>query len=282
MAEQEKVVEQTPESEPNLAESAQESEANDATISQEGDSDHEFVKFQDPATERRFKHVWKRFRGEERVSTQLAADNKALLERLETVEQNVAQTGANSATAELRSQKIQAFENGEWDRAAQIDEQMLDIKVAAASSNGVAANGSSKVHETPADPGGLSSEDRTYVEHWQREKNDDGSQKRPWADPGHAYHARALRAITTISQDPEFEGAPLEDILVEADLMMGVTKGMRPAAGAVLSNDGNAGGGRGKKTPALSAEQKAVAAKMDMTVEQYAKAMQKHSRSSLT
>ena len=219
----------------------------------------------DPRVQKRFNRVYGQLKQGQATQSQLTVDNKALVDRIATLEGSVLKGEALKRAAELKAAKKDALENADYGRVVEIDESLAGLRE-------VKTEAPIKEGPAPENPW-LSPERQQAIKGWQAETGEDGAALRPWAqDPGHPHHAKAVRTMTNVMGDPEFTGADIGDILEETDRLMGFTKTTRKVP-SVLPSSQTRAPTRGKVT--LTQEEQQVANKMGYTAEKYASAIKK-------
>ena len=239
-----------------------------------GKAGEEFIDFKTAApeeVEKRFRRIYGHMKQSERVNAELIANQRALVEKLEKVEQNVSDGAKNDVLATLKSEKKAALESGDFDKVIEIDDRIIELKTAV-----------EKKPESKSQPEGpLNREQLSRVQEWIREVNSDGDYIRPWAQPGHPLNAKVANLAAAAMEDPELSAQGMEAVLSEVDKLMSKPKPVRTTA--VLSGDGDIRPPSGKKTT-LSADERYVAAKMfpdlppDKAESRYSEARKKWSK----
>lgn len=235
----------------------------------------EFVEFEDPEMEKRFKRIYGHMKQNERLVDNLVKDNKALLTRLDTMEETDAEEKQTAEVDTLKEAKRTALEEGDYDKVMELDDKILDLKV----SGKKELDGSKVSKSIEEEHSWLTPERQTMLLEWAHETDGNGNMLRPWSDPGHPKHMRAIEMASSVMNDPEYAKASDADVMAEIDRMMNAVEksaDKKPNASPVLAGDGNARRRSSSKKITLSNEQKLVAQKMGMTDDAYAKAMSKH------
>lgn len=243
-----------------------------------GEKGTKFTAFDDPAVNARFKRVYRNMKENERALEEMGKFNRQLLDRLNKLESDDGQ----SRIQDLRKQHREAMESGDYDRAEELNDQLLDAKL---EERERAAQGSESVPDfKPAPAGDFAHQDR--LGSWAAETNGEGQPLRPWAQPGHPQHQRALSLIQSAAMHPdvnfdddgELTESGMNAMLAYVDQEMGM-KGAAspaarpaPAAAAVLSGNSSGPAARGSSPASrLTPEQLRVADAMNISPEDYAK-----------
>ena len=220
----------------------------------------------DPQTEARFKRIYANMKQYERVTKEMGEQNRALLDKVNGLEQGK----VDETLRALRAQKQEALDNMDSARVAEIDEAMVDLKLAVKEEPAQAP-------QEQANDMGLTPQQEARLVSWATETNGDGEQIRPWAMPGHPYYGKLTNVAAAAMQDPNLahyaaEGN-MEPILKEVDKLMGLdqSKPGKRAAPTALSGKSDAQPPRPKGNGKLSADQKIIADAMGLSHEEYAK-----------
>lgn len=237
-----------PESEPGKAEGTEE-----ADTPGQGETGKDFVQFPDGKLEARFKRIYGHMKENERVISQLAEDNKKLIDKINQIDAAGNQTAVNSQLGKLREAKRSALEAQDYDKVMQLDEQIMDLKAAGIKK---AEPIKPAVEETPQSqfPSGWESR---FVE-WSAEIDETGNYLRPWAaNANHPLHVKAVKIASEILQNGDQDD--IDVVLEEVEKRM---KGpVKPRPAAVLSSDKNVTTNSAKKI-SLTDVQKRVAQAM--------------------
>ena len=241
----------------------------------EGDG-KQFIDFKSlpPQVEARFRRIYGNMKEYERSLQESAKVNRALVERLEKLESG----DFDRQMSSLQQRQKEAFENGDFEQAQKINDELIDYKMAA----------KERARQKPTqaaepkfdDGGGLTQEQEGLLAAWASETDASGNLVRPWANPKHAQHQRAMSAIQSAALDPDLfnpeTGEGFEKVLEAVDGKMGRRAPSTPAAPAVLSGNGDARPKDAPKQVRLTAEQQRVAENMGYTHKQYADLIQKY------
>lgn len=231
----------------------------------------EFVEFDDPKVEARYKRIYANMKEHERTIAELAEANRGLLARIEASEaKSTQQTQADQISA-LKTAKRAAYEAGDIDKVTEIDDKIIELRLAATVKP-------EKKPEPQVKPAALDPAFESRIVQWAYETDDTGDFLRPWAQPQHPKHNRALSIAKGVIEDPEFEGKSPEVILAEVDRLMGAPKAARPAATAAPVLGSNPSIRQAAATRvALTPEQERAARAMGLTPEKYKAAQAKWS-----
>lgn len=225
----------------------------------------DFVEFPDQQTEDRFKRVYGHMKQNERALEEMGRVNKALLEKVEKLEQTQHEGQTRNNIEDLRQQKAKAYEDGDFTRVAEIDERIIELKLEKPKTDTVIKETES-TDELPTD-------DRARILSWSNERDADGRPVRPWAQEDSPQFPRTLGMIQAVRQDTD----NVEEILKEVDRIMNPQSTAKPNQATVLASDPGARPREKGKTK-LTPEERMVAQNMEMTPEQYAKAKERWSK----
>lgn len=204
-----------------------------------------------PEFEARFNRLYREVKTGQAVTAQMARDNAALMEAVRKIQSQEAEKGFRSDIDTTKKQIKEAYENGDFDKAADLTVYLTKKQAEAVRPK------PEPVKKAEVDTGLTPRQEAVMVE-WAVETKPDGTPKRPWAMPGHPKHKATIDMTATVLTDPRYEHLSLNDKLALVDRTM---NGEKPKAPTVLSGDGNMRSDRKKETE-LSPEQKAVARKM--------------------
>lgn len=235
----------------------------------------DFVEFDDPKVEARFKRMYAHVKEGERKVGSLesalkasAAEQRKLIERLEARERKEAQKETKGEIDNLRKAEKQAMEEGNYEQATLVRDKITELTIESKKEP-------PKKEESKVDPGAAN-----YINDWAAATDESGNLLRPWADPGHEDHQVALTLARGVFA--QMEGQPIDQVLAELDKQAKRLAPRKPKAddAAVLSS------GDGRPKPAktkLTSDQKAIAGAMypDLSpaeaAKRYAAAMEKYS-----
>lgn len=238
------------------------------------------------AVDARFGRYHKQTKELQRVAHQQAKDQRALLERYETLEQRVYGSELDTVRSGLQA----AIEAGDSKAAGALTERLAVLT----SDMGKKAKGKETPDQTPKgkkqaadlekDPAdlpsdpleGVSLDDEAALTAWASERSQDGKLLRPWIQENHPQHKRASGILAALTEDPDLRAKGAQAVLAEADRAMGLRVQRGPGA-AVLGSDGDPPRGANR---ALSADQKEAAKLMGVSEERYAKAFAAQLRTS--
>lgn len=216
----------------------------------------------------RITHLYSQVKGGERTNKELANMNKALMERLDALENSASEDRASR----LESQIEQAFDEGDNKKAATLTAELAQLKSKPATGP---AQDPAKSDE-PDDKSQkqadefLSIEDQALLESWAMAKNSDGNLLRPWAmesDPGHQRAERIFRGLT---QDPGLMSKGIKAIMTEMDEIMGTVKPQRKQSVANVLTGGSETPPTGKSQK-LTPDQQEAAKLMGVSEDDYRK-----------
>lgn len=226
------------------------------------DETWEFVDLS-PDAQKRFNRIYGALKHNQNLNEQLLKDNVTLAARLEALEKNVFESEGQRTEAQLKAQKVSALANQDYERVAEIDDQLMEMRIAARTPT------QPVVSDTPvAQQYELDEESKTILDGWGSERDGSGNLLRPWVDPKHPLHEKAARAHQVIMADPMTSFAPLPDVLDQIDRLMGVEKSKsRPSPAAKPARQAAAVGvdippKRSGSQPQLTAQEIYIAKKM--------------------
>lgn len=105
--------------------------------------------------------------------------------------------------AEVRKGLADAHAKGDFEKAAQYQEQLVDLK----------APKPAPVKDEQSDE--LTPAEKNALFAWQAEMTDDGRIKRPWANPGHPKYRETIATLVEASQNPKIAAQGFDAILDE-------------------------------------------------------------------
>lgn len=219
------------------------------------------VDIEDPKVQQRFNRLYAQVKGSERAMAELREHNQKLAEKLESLveQQNQAKTQAEHDA--LRAEFKRAADSFDGEKLAELTMKVADAKRDAPKPK------KEQVYQSADDPV-LAPEEVAAIQRWQTEVGSDGQPIRPWARPGHPKNGMAAGIVRAVFDDPDIASKGIDAILKEADRLMGLRDGGRSSP--VLESNVTPTP-RKKGTPELTPEQKAVARKMGLSEEKYAK-----------
>lgn len=160
--------------------------------------------------------------------------------------------------ASLRRMAVDAMEEGEYDRAQEINERILELKLAPKE---VKEEPEEKPEEAVLPP-----QTQEVLTRWASEVDDSGNPVRPYVDENHPEHQKAIQKAQEIWNDPVARAKidTIEDFLGILDKKM-----QGPKAPAVASTSPNFRPKADKKIE-LTEDQKRIARKLGIPEERYA------------
>lgn len=205
----------------------------------------------DEKTQKRFNRVYSNMKQFQRLFETGMKDQKTLLKRIEELEGKHQEQAVQQAVEGLKARKVQALEAGDNKQVVELDDQIAQVRAV------------EKKPETKAEPVSepvpeIQTPDKEMIQEWAHETLQDGNFKRPWAQPGHPYNAKATSIGMAVLEDPNFKGKDTSDILKEVDRLMGLEVKALKRTSPVLSNDGDVSVKQSKEVK-LTADQKKVA-----------------------
>lgn len=242
----------------------------------------EFIDFTNSTPEEieaRFRRVYGNMKQYERTLKDVTDGHQALVEHNKMLDGVVRQMVESSTvaavgdkTSKLTDEYKEALRNGDVDKAAEINDQLIDLKIQARDV-GVGKKPQPQ-QQTPAfaqpkklDMTRMDRADVAEVSGWQNEVGQDGELMRPWASEGHPLYQKTLRIAEAVLNDPNLQGGETSAILSEIDSLMGGTKAVERGRPAVLGAGG--GSGRGNRSTGLSSEEAEVAQRMGIDPQDY-------------
>lgn len=207
--------------------------------------------------EARFKRIYGNLKATQRDNEKLFAANQRLIDRLDQLEQAQAQRQTTGQMGDLKAAYANALATADYQRAADIQEQMLELKTAAKDA-GV------KIPDPVAQPQptepelDLSQQETATVVAWGSATDDNGQPLRPWANPAHPKFQRFRASLQAVTNDPDFAGGSLATILGEVDRMMGAAAAPQRAAAPVLNSAPDASLKVQRNAPLSDAEKRAA------------------------
>ena len=242
----------------------------------------EFAEFSNPQDAARFKRVYGHVKRNERLIGVMAGDNKVLFEannalttRLSELEKHVADKGTADSISILQAERQAAIDAGDIARVSNLSDKIAEIRgkteIAKLRSEAKVEKNPESKEQSPQDL--LGPDLRGALQSWAGQRNQAGDLIRPWASPEHPRFNRAVELAAVVLNDPEFQAdGDTRKVLAEVDRLMTPAR----QGQAVLS--GGQGANVVQKTIKLTADQLAVAAKMNVKPEAYALMLQKYRR----
>lgn len=191
----------------------------------------------------------------------------------------------NDAVRELKRQREQAEINGDTHRIDQLDDALLELKLAKREQERLGEaqikQAQKDMREAATEPKEIDYEEAfgadgaAYMRKWEVEKNRDGSLKRPWAQAGHPDLEDAMNFGNLVFTSKKYAKLSFQQKLEEIDKYMGVTP--QRQANSVLSS--NLTAGQKKSTIKLTEAQRQVAIRMGLgkteqeSIDKYIKAL---------
>lgn len=204
--------------------------------------------------EPRFKRLYGNLKAVERDRDSQFEINRKLAEQLEELHGKVNQRDTGDVLSRLREAHKNALMSADYEKATDIMEQITDYKAQAKPAPRV---------EVPAptrDSFDLSPAEQRAVVAWQSAVDDDGQPIRPWANASHPKFQSAMKLIGAVTDDPDFAGASITEVLAEVDKKMG-GQPQRGRVATVLTTDQGAVA-KVPRAVGLSDDEKRVAVRM--------------------
>ncbi len=252
------------------------SEQSDVAENQEQESDNTEIPRKDQewnrvklnsAQQQRFNRMYAQVKTLEGANKQLMSDNRTLLERMVTLEEQFTKKEVNDASNKLRKAKIEAMQLGDYDKAAEIDEQIGDLKDKIRITKEEAEKAKKEAEKKAAAPEAqITDEQMERLKAWALEKDANDNLVRPYVAPNHPDHKKFLRAADYVLTDPDLEHMTDAEAFARVDQLLEVV-GLRKTANgasrkptsAVLSSQAP---NPKRVSVQLTAAQKYVASKM--------------------
>ena len=205
----------------------------------------------DDKTQKRFNRIYHNMKQNERFVAQLMNDQKVLLKKLDTLEGQQQKQAVEQAVEGLKARKAQALDAGDHKQVVEIDDQIAQVRA-------VPENKPEPKQEAEVPAVQIPEPEKALLRDWANELTPDGNFKRPWAQAGHPYNAKAAAIGAAVLEDPEFDGKATEEVLREIDRLMGAEVKQLKRTSPVLSNDSDVAVKKSKETK-LSTDQKKIA-----------------------
>ena len=206
----------------------------------------------DEKMQKRFNRVYSNMKQFERLYAQTMKDQKVLLDRLSALEGKQQEQAVTQAVENLKARKVQALESGDHKGAVEIDDQIAQVRA-------VPEKKPEPITTPTMEPvPEISTPDKELIQEWAHELTGDGNFRRPWAQAGHPYNAKATSIGMAVLEDPEFKGKATEEILKEVDRLMGIEVKTLKRTSPVLSSDADVPA-RKSKDLKLTVDQKKIA-----------------------
>ena len=213
----------------------------------------DFVEFEDPKMEARFRRIYGNMKATERANEALREHLSLMQKRLEEVSVAVESTKTNTVAEQIKADVIRAKERGDSRAEVELTERLAKLRAPT---------------PTPALPQLPQAETVDLVEArtWEAETGPDGNFLRPWAQPAHPDFGKAMNIARTLMGDPAF-GGDLPRTLAEIDRRMGLKHPVQKRPATVMSAEARPPRG---DLPELTDEMRAVARKMGIDPKAYA------------
>ena len=204
--------------------------------------------------EPRFKRLYGNLKAVERDRDSQFEINRKLAEQLEELHSKVNQRDTGDTLSRLREAHKVALMSADYDKATEIMEQITDYKAQAKPTPRV---------EVPAptrEAVDLSPAEQRAIVSWQAATDENGQPLRPWANAAHPKFQSAMKMIGAVTDDPDFAGASITEVLAEVDKKMGSTA-QRGRVASVLTSTPEAVS-KAPRAVALTDPEKRVALRM--------------------
>lgn len=224
--------------------------------------------------EARIGYLYSQVKHFERGFGELKQHNEKLSKAVDQFLAEQATEKQSAQLKDLKAEKVQALERADYNRVADIDQQLTEIVSKPAVAPTVTATPEQVAASEPA-PFNLSPEQTNVVRTWMAETNPDGTFKRPWAMPGSPEQEAAATIAAGITASPRMKGQPLAVVLQAVDRAVNAV--LNPTAStqaSVVSATPTVMGGNQRRAPKaedveLSQDQITVAKRMGIPLDRY-------------
>ena len=205
----------------------------------------------DAKMQKKFNRIYGNMKQFERLYSQTMKDQKVLLQKIEALEGKHQEQAISQAVENLKAKKVQAMEVADHKAVAEIDDQIAQVRAVPEKKTETTATEVEPQIEIP-------NPDKELIHDWAHELTNDGNFRRPWAQAGHPYNAKATSIGMAVLEDPAFKGKETEEILREVDRLMGIEVKTLRRTSPVLSSDSDVSVNKSKVTK-LTVDQKKIA-----------------------
>lgn len=170
-----------------------------------------------PEQQRRFNRLYAQVKRNNEVTKQLIDDNNKLVNRLHELEAQNTTKELSQAMKVLRTARIKAYENGDFAKIDEIDEEIDKLKDKAKSVEAEKEKLTKQIAKNSESVDVLTPEIREKISSWVTEKTPDGELVRPFADPSHNQHKRFMKVVEIILTDPDIDDKSPDEVFEEID-----------------------------------------------------------------
>jgi len=206
--------------------------------------------------EPRFKRLYGNLKAVERDRDSQFAINQKLAEQLEELSSKVNQREADTTLDRLRSEYQSAMMSADYSKAADVMERITDYKA----EQRTAQPRRVEVPQPTQEAVDLSPVEQRHIAAWQAATDENGQPLRPWANPAHPKFQSVMKLIGAVTDDPDFAGAGIQNILQEVDKKMGAAPSNQRIASVLTTNPESIS--KQPRAVALSDQEKRVAVRM--------------------
>lgn len=175
-----------------------------------------------PEQQRRFNRLYAQVKRNNEVTKQLIEDNNKLVNRLHEIESQNVTKELSSAMKVLRTARVKAYENGDFNKIDEIDEEIDKLKDQVKSVESEKSKITKQIDKNNENIDVLEPEIRERITSWVTEKTPDGELVRPFADPSHKQHRRFMKVVEIILTDPDIGGKDADEVFDEIDKALAV------------------------------------------------------------
>lgn len=231
-----------------------------------------YVETDDPDILARINYLTREKKTADEKREALLDHNKALAARLDDLERTVTTQKDNDAMSNLRSQLVEAQEDGDVQKVVELTEAMADLK--AEQKLNVYKGEINKEENIPDQSGNVQPNSEQIklakqIDVYVHERDEKGDLKRPFLLEGHPDHEKAVEKAAQISQ--LYNLTDIDVIMKELDKSMGVGRKVSSDP-SVLSTDRSIN--TSKKKIRLTQEQVNMSRKLGISPEEYARQME--------
>jgi hypothetical protein len=172
-----------------------------------------FTQFSTPEEKARFDRVYGHMKEYERQNQALLQELQALKGQVAGISTQQANREVTSAISQAKAELTDAMRRADYDAVADAQDKLADLR---AELKLAAAKPAPKEERTASQDGEaleLSEDESATISDWRRQN--------AYAREGHPQFKRVQSLLQAVAADPEFDGAPLEDLFNEVDRLMG-------------------------------------------------------------
>lgn len=238
-------------------EQAQQTEApaqNESVAEQHKTSNDERVELS-PEQQKRFNQIYRQVKILENENKEYKSVAQQQFEAIEALRQSQEQVVSHlqnkdyaDVEAQLKQQRKQARENGDYDALDEINDRLEEIRIKKLAAQNTPkqekqikprVTNASEAASYAASQNAITAEEQSVIAAWQEEVSDTGESVRPWAFASDPRYQAALIESRAVFTNPNFANKSVAEKLKEVDRRMGVMD--RQPQQAVMGSSNGAG-----------------------------------------